>query len=63
MTEILGSPYFIAPEVLKGNYTLTCDVWSLGIMMYVMLAGQYPFSGRNNQELFEKIKNGVFKMD
>ena len=37
MNKIAGSPFYIAPEVLDGNYTMTCDVWSMGIILYVMM--------------------------
>ena len=48
MKKIIGSPYYIPPEVLKGNYTMKCDVWSMGIILYVMIIGAYPFNGDGN---------------
>jgi calcium-dependent protein kinase len=42
---------------------MKCDIWAIGILMYVMLSGKYPFTGRTNNELFEAIKTGTFKMD
>ena len=35
-----GTPYYIAPEVLKGSYTTQCDTWSMGIVMFIMMSGQ-----------------------
>ena len=45
MSSIVGTPYYVAPEVLLGSYGKACDVWSLGILMYIMLVGYAPFLG------------------
>ena len=44
-----GTPYYMAPEVVKGNYGPRCDVWSLGIILYIMLSGHFPFNGSNKK--------------
>ena len=55
MHTILGTPYYIAPEVLKGNYDEKCDIWSIGVLTYIMLCGEPPFKGKSNNEIFMKI--------
>jgi calcium-dependent protein kinase len=56
MKTSVGSPYYIAPEVLKGSYNKECDMWSAGIIAYVMLTGGLPFEHDSLGSLFEQIK-------
>ena len=57
MHTILGTPYYVAPEVLKGDYDEKCDLWSIGAITYIMLCGEPPFTGKTNNEIFKKIMN------
>lgn len=57
LNTILGSPFYISPEVLNGCYDLRCDIWSIGILFYIMLTGEAPFTGKSNQVIFNKIIN------
>jgi calcium-dependent protein kinase len=61
---VAGTPYFIAPEVLNGNYGKECDFWSVGVLLYLLVTGTYPFDSdtKNRTEVFTKIKNGAYKM-
>jgi calcium-dependent protein kinase len=58
MSTIVGTPYYIAPEVLKGKYNDKCDIWSLGVIMYILLSGYLPFGGDGAAAVFEKVIEG-----
>jgi calcium-dependent protein kinase len=63
MHTILGTPYYVAPEVLKGEYDEKCDIWSIGAMTYLMLCGDPPFTGNSNNEIFKKIVKNELKFN
>ena len=52
---ILGTPYYMAPEVLKGDYNEKCDIWSIGAITYFLLSGTEPFKGETSNKIFAKI--------
>jgi len=54
----VGTPYYIAPEVLNGDYDQRCDVWSAGVIMYILLGQEAPFLGETTNETYELIKTG-----
>ena len=60
LTVKAGTPYYIAPEVIKKEYNNKCDIWSCGVILYVLLIGKPPFDGKNSQAVFDKILTGVF---
>lgn len=51
----MGTPYYIAPEVLKKNYDQKCDVWSLGVITYILFCGYPPFNGSTDAKIMERI--------
>ena len=57
---IVGSIYYIAPEVLMKKYGKECDMWSAGVILYMFIVGHAPFDGINNKEIMEKIKTGKY---
>jgi calcium-dependent protein kinase len=46
---MVGTPYYIAPEVLKKSYDEKCDMWSIGVIAFILLSGSPPFGGRNEK--------------
>jgi len=60
--HVVGSSYYIAPEVLNKNYNEKCDVWSCGVIMYILLSQRPPFGGRNDKEIMENVKKGTFDL-
>jgi calcium-dependent protein kinase len=53
---IVGSPYYMAPEVIQAEYNNKCDVWSTGVLMYILLSGEYPYYAQGIKQVFKKIK-------
>ena len=53
-----GTPSYMAPEIVKKEKYIACysDIWSLGVLFYAILFGIFPFKGKDDDELFEKIK-------
>lgn len=63
LSSVVGTPNYIAPEVLKGSYDNKCDMWSAGVIMFILLSGHYPFQGINNVEVFSSIKKARYSLE
>ncbi|KAL0030994.1 hypothetical protein WJX79_007525 [Trebouxia sp. C0005] len=57
-TDIVGSAYYVAPEVLRRHYSHQADIWSCGVILYILLSGVPPFWGESEQQIFDCILKG-----
>jgi calcium-dependent protein kinase len=55
LTDPVGTPYFTAPEVFRSKYSHSADTWSIGVMLYVMLSGEYPYVAHSVRSIRKKI--------
>jgi len=62
LTERVGTVQYVAPEVMKKNYNESCDLWSCGCMLYLLLRGRLPFNGDTDAEVQKKAARGQFSM-
>ena len=56
----VGTAYYVSPEILQGSYNEKCDIWSAGVILYVLLSGEPPFNGPSDSVIYSKIKKMKF---
>ncbi len=61
MVDPVGSPYYVAPEVLRGEYDASCDLWSIGVVAYVLLCGYPPFNGPDRGGIYRSVLDGRYR--
>ncbi len=57
LTKKVGTPYYIAPEVLNRSYNEKCDVWSVGVLLFILLCGKPPFYGESEKEITDHVRS------
>lgn len=55
MSDKVGTPYYMAPEVLDGQYDEKCDLWSVGVITFMLLTGKPPFPGATNEDIMNHV--------
>lgn len=63
MTSVVGTTFYMAPEVINGKYNEKCDIWSAGCILYIMLCGRPPFYAKNDSELIRKINAKAYSFN
>lgn len=62
MNQIYGTAYYIAPEILKSEYNERCDIWSVGVILYILLSGKPPFYGDDDKEILNSVRIGTYSL-
>ena len=63
LTGVTGTVYYCSPEVIKEKYDFECDEWACGVMMYILLTGEPPFLGNNEDEIFSNVLNNQLNLN
>ena len=59
--KLVGTSYYLAPEIMDANYDERCDIWSLGVILYILLSALPPFDGNNDKEILESVKKTKYE--
>ena len=56
----VGTPYYMAPEMINGNFVYASDVWSMGVILFIMVTGRQPFNASNKDKVFQRVLSGNY---
>ena len=62
LNGVQGSAYYVAPEVLRESYNEKCDLWSCGIIMYILMTGKAPYAGKTEREILSNVLSGALNL-
>ena len=60
MRKVAGTSYYMAPEVLRGDYSEAADMWSFGVVVFMMLSGTCPFGGSDDDTIQRNVLRGKY---
>jgi calcium-dependent protein kinase len=63
LRQFIGTCYYMSPEVIDERYSEKCDVWSCGVILYILLSGYPPFNGNTDTEILRAIQRKKFDFD
>ena len=63
LNSLVGTAYYIAPEVVKKSYNEKCDVWSIGVILCILLSGEPPFNGETDDDIISEVKKGKYDIE
>lgn len=61
LKEVVGTPYYVAPQVITLRYDKMCDLWSCGVIMFTLLTGNVPFCGNSDAETLSMVREGIVR--
>lgn len=62
-THNLIQSYYIAPEIIEGNYDQRCDIWSAGVILYILVTAIPPFDGETDKDIIASVKRGDYTFE